>query len=429
MEKLAINGGEPVRKTFFPPRIMFDKKEKEAVLKLMEKASRENTASALDRYGKGSEYGVTNTEVDLYEKDFAVYFGTKYATAVSSGTAAIHSALGSLRLEPGDEVITSPITDPGTIAPILFQNCIPVFADVDYETLNVDPHSIEERITERTKVIIPVHLAGQPADMDPIMEIAKKHNLIVIEDAAQAHGARYKGKYVGTIGDAGCFSLMSGKHMTSAGQGGMVITNNEKIYWNAKRFADRGKPFNSSEETNLFLGLNYRITQLQAVIGKVQLKKLTAVIKKRQWILKSLEDDMKELIAVKLWKIIEGVEPNPWFFFLHYDKNKMKVDQETFAKALQAEGIPVTIYYHTKGAMFHGPMYQYIWIREKKSYGNSGCPWTCPRARDIDYTHCCPVAEKVLNEHMWLHIHECWTEREVKDTVKALKKVEKAYMK
>lgn len=418
-EKLAIEGGIPVRSEPFPSRIMFDKEERKAVLKLIEKASCEDTALTLDRYG------VADTEVDLYEKDFAAYFGVKYATAVSSGTAALHSALGSLRLEPGDEVITTPIADPGTIAPILFQNCIPVFADEEYETLNIDPRSIEERITERTKVIIPVHLAGLVADMDPIMEIAKKHNLIVIEDCAQAHGAKYKGRYTGTIGDMGIFSLMSLKHMTSAGQGGMLITNNEEFYWNAKRFADRGKPFNSVEKSNLFLGLNYRMTQLQAVIGRVQLKKLAAVIKKRQGILKSLKQGMKELIAVKLWKIIEDTEPNPWFFFLHYDKNKMKVDKETFAKTLQAEGIPVRVDY---GKPMY-PMHKAIWIREKKSYGNSSCPWACRWGRDIDYTHHCPMAEKALDDHMVLWMHECWTEREIEDTIKALKKVEKTYMK
>jgi len=414
MEKLAIEGGKPVREIPFPPRVMFGEEEKEAVAKLMEKASHEATALALDRYG------TEETEVDLYEKEFAAYFGARYATAVSSGTAAIHSALGALRLEPGTEVITSPITDPGTIAPILFQNCIPVFADVDYETLNISPQSIKEKITEKTKVIIPVHLAGQPADMDPIMEIAKEHDLIVIEDCAQAHGARYKEKFVGTMGDMGCFSLMSGKHMTSGGQGGMVITNNEELYWNAKRFADRGKPFNSQQETNLFLGINYRMTQLEAAIGRVQLKKLASIMKKRQWVMDSLRDGMEELAAVKLWKTIEGAEPNPWFCFLHYERDKMKVDKETFAKALKAEGIPI-------GAHYVKPMYEGIWIKEKKTYGSSGCPWSCPRAREIDYTHCCPVAEKALEDHMTLYIHECWTEKEIDDTLKALKKVEKAY--
>lgn len=414
MAKLAINGGIPVRRESFPPRIMFGKEEKKAVAKLMEKAAHEDTASALDRYAN------EETEVDLYEKEFADYFGVKYATAVSSGTAAIHSALGALKLEPGDEIITSPITDPGAIAPILFQNCIPVFADIDYETLNIEPELVKEKITKRTKVIIVVHLAGQPANIDPIMEAAKEHNLIVIEDCAQAHGAKYKERYVGSIGDMGSFSLMSGKHMTSGGQGGMVITNDEEFYWNAKRFADRGKPFNSKEETNLFLGLNYRMTQLEAVIGRVQLKKLVSIIKKRRWVMESLREGMKELVAIKLWKTIEGARPSPWFCFLHYDKDKMRVDKETFAKALEAEGIPVKAHYMKT-------MNERIWIKEKKTYGNSACPWMCSRGRDIKYTHCCPVAEKALEDHMILYIHECWTEKEIKDTLKALRKVERAY--
>ena len=200
-----------------------------------------------------------------------------------------------MRLEPGTEVITSPITDPGTVAPILMQNCIPVFADVDYDTLNMTAASIEKMITEKTRVLIPVHLAGQPCDMNPIMELARQHNLTVIEDCAQAHGVKYKGKYVGTIGHLGAFSLMAGKHTTSGGQGGMVITNDEKLYWNAKRFADRGKPFNSDDSTNLFLGLNYRMTELQAAIGRVQLQKLRSSVRRRlppkesRWVLITLQ--------------------------------------------------------------------------------------------------------------------------------------------
>lgn len=414
MAKLAIDGGIPVRTESFPPRIMFGKEEKKAVAKLMEKASHEDTASALDRYAD------EETEVDLYEKEFADYFGVKYATAVSSGTAAIHSALEALKLEPGDEVITSPITDPGTIAPILFQNCIPVFADVNYETLNIDPESVKEKITERTKAVIVVHLAGQPADICPIMEVAKEHNLVVIEDCAQAHGAKYKGRCVGSIGDIGCFSLMSGKHMTSGGQGGMVITNDEEFYWNAKRFADRGKPFNSKEETNLFLGLNYRMTQLEAAIGRVQLKKLASIMEKREWVIERLREGMKELVATRMWKVIEDVQVNPWFCFLHYDKDKTRTDKETFVKALQGEGIPVVAHYMK-------PMSEWIWIKEKKTYGSSGCPWMCSRGRDVDYTDCCPVAEKALADHMTLCIHECWTRKEIEDTLKAFEKVEKAY--
>ena len=286
MDKLAVEGGKPVREKPFPPRILFDEKEKEAVLELIEKMM--TGPEVIDLYGTGPE-------VEAYKQEFATFFGARFATPTTSGTAAIHSALGSLRLEPGTEVITSPITDPGTVAPILMQNCIPVFADVDYDTLNITAASIEKMITEKTRVLIPVHLAGQPCDMNPIMELAKQHNLTVIEDCAQAHGVKYKGKYVGTIGHLGAFSLMAGKHTTSGGQGGMVITNDEKLYWNAKRFADRGKPFGSDNPTNLFLGLNYRMTELQAAIGRVQLQKLRSSVRRRlppkesQWVLITLQ--------------------------------------------------------------------------------------------------------------------------------------------
>ncbi len=413
MEKLAIEGGGPVRKKPFPARILFDEKEKKAALRVIEKTM--SGGDAIDMMGAGPE-------VEKYKKEFASFFGVKFATPTTSGTTASHTALGSLRLEPGTEVITSPITDPGTVTAILMLNCIPVFADTDYGTLNITADSIAEKITKKTKVIIPVHLAGQPADMYPIMKLARKHKLMVIEDCAQSHGAKYKGRYVGSIGHLGAFSLMAGKHMTSAGQGGMVITNNEKLYWNSKRFADRGKPFNSKNPTNLFLGAQYRMTELQAAIGRVQLKKLKGRIKKRQLILKKLNRKMKSLKAIRLWKTIEGASPNPWFCFIHYDKRRMRVNKEKFAKAIAAEGIPI-------GAHYVVVMYEQTWIKEKNTYGGSHCPWSCPKGRDIDYRNSCPVAERALADYMTLGIHEGWGEKEIEDTAKALKKVEEAYFK
>ncbi|HXK45518.1 MAG TPA: DegT/DnrJ/EryC1/StrS family aminotransferase, partial [bacterium] len=204
MNKLAIDGGRPVRKNPMPARVMFDEKEKKAVMRIIEKTMTGN--QALDRYG--------GVEVDQYEKEFAQKFGMKFATAVSAGTAAIHTALASLKLEPASEVITSPITDPGAVMPIVFQQCIPVFCDVDYSTLNPSPESIEQLITRKTGAIIVVHLAGFPARIDEICEIAKKHKIPVIEDCAQAHGAKLKNKYVGSFGTLSAFSLMSGKHTT-----------------------------------------------------------------------------------------------------------------------------------------------------------------------------------------------------------------------
>jgi dTDP-4-amino-4,6-dideoxygalactose transaminase len=409
MEKLAIDGGRPVREKNFPPRIIIGEAEKAAALEVIEKSMEGN--EAFERYG--------GVHVDAYEKEMAQYYGTKYATATSSGTAAVHTALGALRLEPLDEVITTPITDPGTVAPILFQNCIPVFADVDYHTLNITAETIEKCISEKTRAIIVVHLAGQSADMEPILDLAKRHNLYVIEDCAQAHGAKYKGRYVGSMGHISAMSLMGGKHTTSGGQGGMVLTDDESLYWNAKRFADRGKPFNSTDTTNLFLGNNYRMTELEAAIGRVQLGKLEELKQKRQWIVQELRKRL-DTQAVRLWGIND--EANPWFCFLHYDKYKMKVDKVTFAEALAKEGIPL-------GAHYIAPMYKHTWIRERMAYGTSGYPWTDPRARKIDYSGSCPVAEKAVSNYMTLYIHEGWGEEEVDDTVNAIKKVEDFYLK
>ena len=160
--KLAIEGGSPVRTEPFPTRIQIDEREIEAVLGLLRRVSEHG--GAFDRYG--------GVEVDAYEQEFAAHVGTKFGTSTSSGTASIHTALGALRLDIGSEVISAPITDPGAVMPIIWSNCIPVFADADPETLNMDPKSIEERITDRTRAIILCHLAGQPADIDPVMEIA-----------------------------------------------------------------------------------------------------------------------------------------------------------------------------------------------------------------------------------------------------------------
>ncbi len=411
MEKLAIDGGKPVRAKPMPARIMFDRVEKRAVLGLFDKAIK--GGGAFDRYG--------GVEVEAYENEFARYFGVKYGTAVSSGTAAVHSAIGALGLEPGSEIITTPITDPGTVSPIIFQQCIPVFADVEYDTLNISPCSIEENITRKTKAVIVVHLAGNPARIGEIMRIARKHKLYVIEDCAQSHGAKYSGRYVGSFGDLSCFSLMSGKHTTSGGQGGMVLTNNEKLYWNAKRFADRGKPFNTAEKTNLFTGLNYRMTELEAAIGRIQLKKLARIKRKRGWVYGELRKRFdSELSCFRMWKVPLGAEVNPWFCFIRMHGERLKADKDTLSKALQAEGIPA-------GAHYVVPMYKQKWIAERNTFGNSHLPWSLPGARKIDYKGCCPDAEKALDEHMTLHINECWGKKEVSDTIKAFKKVEQHY--
>jgi perosamine synthetase len=409
---LAIEGGERVRKEPFPPRIQVGPEELQAVVDLMKGYMA--IGGAFDRYG--------GTQVEAYEKEFAMYHGLAFATATSSGTAAIHAALGALRLDIGSEVISSPITDPGAVAPILFQNCIPIFADADPETFNMNPESVKERISDRTKAIIVGHIAGQPCDMGPIMEIAEDHDLTVIEDCSQAHDAIYKGRKTGTIGHIGAFSLMSGKHTTSGGQGGMVITSNEELYLNAKRFADRGKPFGSTMQGNMFLGNNYRMTELEAAIGRVQLKKMPKIVEARRKIVANIEEEISDLKAVRLGKIIEGAVSSYWFVFLRVDESKLKVNMVDFGKAVAAEGVPV-------GGKYEALVCEQPWIRDRQTYGQSQCPWCCPFwGKEVTYEGSCPNARRAIDTHILMGVHEGYTEREVKDIATALKKVESHYL-
>lgn len=412
MEKLAIEGGTPIRKAPLPERIMFDRREVEAVVALMEAGTKRATGGVLDRYA--------GTMVEEYEREFARFFGRPFATAVSSGTAAVHAAVAALDLEPGDEVVTSPITDPGTVMPILFQGLIPVFADVDYRTLNITAGTIEAVLTKRTRAVIPVHLAGVPCEMEPIMRLARKKKLAVIEDVAQAHGSVYQGKYAGSFGDLAAFSLMSGKHMTSGGQGGMVLSRTEKLHLAAKRFADRGKPFGVKNAAgNPSIGLNYRMTQLEAVVGRIQLKKLKKIAAARFRLVEKLRKKMEKLTAVRLADRPADSRPDYWFCFVRVDTSRLTVDKARFAAAMQAEGMPV-------GAHYVIPMYENPFIRDRKTFGASGYPWN-PYRPDIVYR--CPEAERALADHMTLHLHECCGDEEVDQIHRAFEKVERRYLK
>ncbi len=409
--QLAIDGGVPVRATPFPRRIVVGAKERQAVLAVLDRE--EALGGGFDRYG--------GVEVDADEGEFAAHMGVAHATTTSSGTAAIHTALAALHLEPLQEVICAPVTDPGGVMPVVWQNCIPVFADVDPDTFNLDPHSVAQRISARTGAIIVTHLAGQPADIEPLLAIAHQHKLPVIEDCAQSHDATYHGRKVGSFGDLAAFSLMGGKHSTSGGQGGMVLTNDEGRYWNAKRFADRGKPFNSSERGNLVLGMNYRMTELQAAIGRVQLHGLPEVVQRRRTLAALLRDKLHGLQAVTLGKVIEGANPVYWFLLVKVATERLRVSHEQFAAAVAAEGIPVQ-------ARYDHLVYEQPWLRNRHTFGQSSWPWTCsPSAAGVEYAGSCPNARLAIDTHMVIAFHEGYGTQEVADIAAALAKVEAAY--
>ncbi|MFH1584010.1 MAG: DegT/DnrJ/EryC1/StrS aminotransferase family protein, partial [Actinomycetota bacterium] len=217
--------------------------------------------------------------VDKFEKDFAKFLGIKYAIAVSSGTAALHVALLAAGLGKNDEVIVPAFTMAATWLAVLYVGAKPIFIDCESDTFNINPTLIEEKITKRTKAIIPVHVYGHSADMDPILKIARKHKLIVIEDAAEAHGATYKGKFCGSMGSISCFSFYGNKIITT-GEGGMVVTNNQNLAKRARRFKD----LCHSERKRFIhddIGYNYRITNLQAALGCGELRKINMYIERK----------------------------------------------------------------------------------------------------------------------------------------------------
>ena len=257
-----------------------------------------------DRYGIGPQARGTSgelvipreTEVERFEADLARYFGVAHVAAVSSGTAAIHAALMALQLEPGTEVITSTLTDPGVAMAILSVLCVPVFADHDYETALPTANTIEAVLSKNTGAIIVTHLMGLVCDMGPIMHLARRHGISVIGDAAQAHGSTYGGSRSVPFGHIGAVSMMSTKHITCGGQGGFVATDDALLYLGAKRFADRGKSFDLTGNGSpsrfggdrVALGLNYRMTELEATIGRVQLTKLDLIMARRRRVMDAI---------------------------------------------------------------------------------------------------------------------------------------------
>lgn len=270
--------------------------------------------------------------VERFEERFADYIGTKFAIATNSGTSALHTALASLGVKEGDEIITTTFSFIATASCILMQNAKPVFVDINQKTYNIEPHRIEQKITERTKAIIPVHLYGQPCDMGKIMEIAENHNVFVIEDAAQAHGAEYNGKKAGGLGDVGIFSFYPSKNMTT-GEGGMITTNSKEIAEKAGVIRNHGQKTLYLHE---MLGFNYRMTNIAAAIGIAQLKKLDSLNERR---IRNAEYYNKKLEAVEMPFVAEGVK-----HVFHQYTIRVK-NRERFLKHLEKNEVGYGIYY------------------------------------------------------------------------------------
>lgn len=399
VKDLAINGGErTVKKAFQWP--VYDNNDIEAV-------------TAIARSGEWANPDCKG-HVEKFEREFADFCGSQFALSCVNGSVALRLALIAADVRPGDEVIVPPYTFIATASTVIEANCVPVFVDIDPDTYNLDPSKIEAAITEKTKAIIPVHFAGLACDMDRIMDIAKRHKLVVIEDAAHAHGGEFKGKKLGSIGHAGCFSFQSSKNLT-AGEGGMIVTDDEAFYERMNSLRNVGRIKGGQWYEHHFLGCNYRITQFQAALLSTQLSRLDSQTRIR---------DANGKYLSTLLDSIKGITPlvrshyanlhTYHLFILRYDKTAFKgLSKKDFAAMLAAEGVPAFMGYPEP--LYKQPVFQ------KKNF-------LCYAIPDyVDYTKVhCPVTEQACYEEgVWILQHAMLgTRDDMEDFARAIQKIQ-----
>ncbi|KGR90105.1 aminotransferase DegT [Ureibacillus massiliensis 4400831 = CIP 108448 = CCUG 49529] len=337
-------------------------------------------------------------KIKEFEQAIADYVGAKYAVAYSNGTAALHGACYAAGIEEGDEVITTPITFAASANCVRYMGGTVVFADIDKETYNIDPLEIERKITPKTKAIIPVDFTGQPADMDKIMEIAKKNNLVVIEDGAHSLGAEYKGEKVGTFADMTMFSFHPVKPITTA-EGGIIVTNSEEFYKKLLLFRSHGieKTPYSLEQGDWYyemtdLGFNYRMTDLQAALGLSQLNKLETFLERRRKIAQLYNEAFKKIPEITIPKQLEATNSGWHLYMIQLDE---KIDRKEIFNKMRAQNIGVHVHYIP---VYWHPYYQNLGYEKG----------------------ICPVAENWYDRALTLPIHPNMTDDDVQLVAKNL---------
>ncbi len=358
-----------------------------------------------------SDWITTGPKTHTFEEQFKEYVGSRFAVAVSSCTAALHLSLAASGIGPGDEVITSPLTFAATSNVIIHQGAKPTFADIDRKTNNIAPESVEEKLTEQTKAIIPVHYAGHPCEMDEIDRIAKEHDLLIIEDAAHALAASYKNRTIGTLGDATCFSFYATKNITTA-EGGMLTTNDEKLAQRArilslhgistdawKRYASRGSWYYEV----MYPGYKYNMTDIQAAIGIHQLKRLPEMQKRREEIAKAYNDAFGNTEGI----IIPMSRPyvrHAWHLYaIQVNTNVLKANRDTVIDALKARNIGTSVHFI--------PLHLHPYYRSQYGYKRG------------DF----PNAEHFFDREISLPLYPRMTDDDVEDVITAVKHVTNEY--
>jgi perosamine synthetase len=389
-EKLAIDGGKPVRETLLPyGRQSVGEDDVEAVMEVLR-----------------SPWLTTGPKIDEFEEHFAAQVGAKYAVAFSSGTAALHGAAFAAGLRADDEATTSPLTFVATANCVLYQGATPIFADVCPDTLNIDPERIAERITPKTRAILPVAYAGHSADLDAIMAVAEKHGLTVVEDACHALGAEYRGRRTGSVAHMTAFSFHPVKHLAT-GEGGMVTTARADFVESLRRFRNHGISSDARQRAASgewfydveFLGFNYRLTDIACALGISQLKKLEANLARRREIVARYAAAFGELPGIGIPPEREGVKSAWHLYPIRVEADKAGVDRDRFFRALRAENIGVNVHYI--------PVHLHSYYRERFGYKGG------------EY----PVAERAYERLISLPLFHGMSDQDVNDVIAAVRKV------
>jgi UDP-4-amino-4,6-dideoxy-N-acetyl-beta-L-altrosamine transaminase len=389
-QTLAIDGGRPVRETLLPyARQSIDEGDVEAVVEVLR-----------------SPWLTTGPKVDEFEERLAAWVGAKYAVSFSSGTAALHGAAFAAGLSPGDEAITSPLTFVATANCVVYQGARPVFADVCPDTLNIDPVQVAERITPKTRAILPVAYAGHPADFDAILALADKHGLTVIEDACHALGAEYHGRRAGGIADMTVFSFHPVKHLAT-GEGGMVTTDRADFAESLRKFRNHGMSSDARERNATgswfydvtTLGFNYRLTDIACALGISQLKKLEANLERRREIAARYGAAFREFPGIAIPGEREGVKSAWHLYPIRIDKKTAGADRKQVFRALRAENIGANVHYI--------PVHLHSLYRERFGY-KSG-----------EYS----VAEAAYEQLISLPMFHGMSDQDVDDVIAAVRKV------
>lgn len=419
-ERLAVHGGSPVRTDpllpGYPGGLLIGDEEKAAVMEVLE------SQSLFRHYGPRPLHKVTQ-----FERAFAQAMGVRHAVAVTSGTAALMTALAALGIGPGDEVIVPTYTWVATINAIVVMGAVPVFVDID-DTLTMDPTKIDAAVTPRTRVLLPVHMRGCGADMAPLLDAARRHRVLVLEDAAQAVGGRYRGRRLGTLGDMGAYSLQYHKVITT-GEGGMVVTNDPALWERAVRYHDQGSMrMEELDETiptgnPLMIGVNFRMSEITGALGLVQLGRMQWIIDRMRAHKAAILDGMAGIRGLTMRRVPDrdgDTGATVIFFAPSADVAKR------FSAALAAEGVRNMVTWDSGQHVY----YHFDQIIERRLFAGRHCSWECPH-----YTGHArlekgmfPQSDDLLRRAIHIDLHPLLTERDESDIARATRKVATALL-